>query len=148
MSIMSRLDLQKIGRLFPQRQSKLSVIMGCPYEWVSLYCSTVKEGWQGLKYYLFVYSFIYSFYCLSFRVVAKVSSCLINAIIELVGRGIVQLEVLLVLFSFCFLWKWPEFMLIVASENPPYPQLLYSGSPELAVWTYIPLYNTLCKSSG
>ena len=55
---------------------------------------------------------------------AKISSCLINAVIELVGRGIVQLEVLLVLFSFCFQRKWPERILIVARENPPYPQLL------------------------
>ena len=28
-SIMSRLDLQKIGGLFPLRQSKLSVVMKC-----------------------------------------------------------------------------------------------------------------------
>ena len=48
---------------------------------------------------------------------AKISSCLINAVIELVGRGIVQLEVLLVLFSFCFLCKWPERMLMISNLN-------------------------------
>ena len=59
-----------------------------------------------------------------YRAVAKISSCQVYAISR---RGFHRKEVLLVLFSFGFLWKLPGLTLIVAREHSRAPAL--SESP-------------------